>query len=124
MKKNVWELFLVVILILLLIIRCGGVDNQNPWMQFVSIGSVCIALVDLWILLEKKFGDLDNFDSIRGILFCLAVILVILSGFTLTGQTDWGSKGSDIFTLLALLLTLPRDLYCDLVRMYVKKIGR
>ena len=109
-----WAVF--VFLLIVLIIRLLLKDEQSKGIQIIGLLGVIIALADLYGNHEK-----DKFRIISG----LAVVIVFLFMIILAGMF-WnfivlGSKGNDILTILALLISLPSDLYCSWVTKYIDK---
>lgn len=114
-----WAVF--VFLLIVLIIRLLLKDEQSKGIQIIGLLGVIIALADLYGNLCKVNHEKDKFRIISG----LAVVIVFLFMIILAGMF-WnfivlGSKGNDILTILALLISLPSDLYCSWVTKYIDK---
>lgn len=112
-----WAVF--VFLLIVLIIRLLLKDEQSKGIQIIGLLGVIIALADLYFNLYKVNHEKDKFRIISG----LAVVIVFLFMIILAGMF-WnfivlGSKGNDILTILALLISLPSDLYCSWVTKYI-----
>lgn len=112
-----WAVF--VFLLIVLIIRLLMKDEQSKGIQIIGLLGVIIALADLYGNLYKVNHEKDKFRIISG----LAVVIVFLFMIILAGMF-WnfivlGSKGNDILTILALLISLPSDLYCSWVTKYI-----
>lgn len=80
-----------------------------------------IALFDLYVDADRLYGDIDKFNVLKGVCYLLIGPLALLTGLLLTGTLSINEVLSDVFTLLALLISLPESLYLTWIGKYVKK---
>lgn len=112
-----WCIF--VCLFLLLISRLFLNDEQSRWIQFIGFAGVIIALGDLYRIMYKQNHKKDKFKVITGMAIVVATLLMIIVVGMILGFVILDSKGNDVLTILALLISLPNDLYCDWITQYV-----
>jgi len=110
-KLYKWAVFIFLIAVLL--IRVILKDEQSKGIQIISLLGVIIALADVYGSLYVKNYKKDKFRIIIAF-----VLMCVLAGM-FWNLIDIGSKGNDILTILALLISLPSDLYCDWINEYI-----
>lgn len=69
------------------------------------------------------YGNNDKFNVCRGICYFLIVPLAIYLVLLLIGIIPITTTKSDIFTLMALFISLPENLYLTWIGKYVKREG-
>lgn len=116
-KIGKWCIF--VCLLLLLISRLFLNDEHSRWIQFIGFSGVIIALADLYRILYEQNHKKDKFKVVTGLSIVVATLLMIMVVGMLLDFIVLDSKGNDILTILALLISLPNDLYCDWITKYV-----
>lgn len=116
---NKWCIF--ALLLALLIARFFLTNEQSKWIQFVSYFGVVIALGDLYSKTYKKNHEKDKFNVIKGAAILVAILLMIIAAGMIINVIVLNSKGNDILTILALLISLPNELYCEWITSYVDK---
>lgn len=122
-KKNdmelVKELFEIVILIGLIIIRFLPIGDNNLIIKIAGYVGVLVSVLDLYIESIGKFSDYDKFHMIKGWSYLIFLLMAIFLVLFLAGIININDVWSDVFTLMALLITLPKRLYIQLLEMYV-----
>lgn len=116
-KLYKWAVFIFLIAILL--IRVILKDEQSKGIQIISLLGVIIALADVYGSLYVKNYKKDKFRIISGLAIIIAFVLMCVLAGMFWNLIDIGSKGNDILTILALLISLPSDLYCDWINKYI-----
>lgn len=112
-----WSIF--VLLLVLLIARLFLDNKQSEWIQFISFFGVIIALADLYGDVYRENYKKEKFRIISGLAIVLATGLMFVFAGMIMKFIVLGSKGNDILTILALLISLPNDLYCNWIKRYV-----
>ena len=118
-EKNIKDWCVFVCLALLLISRIFLNDEHSKWIQFIGFGGVIISLADLYRIAYEKNHKKDKFKIINGLAIIIATILMSLVVAMILDVIVLGSKGNDILTILALLISLPNDMYCSWITKYV-----
>lgn len=116
-KLYKWAVFIFLIAVLL--IRVILKDEQSKGIQIISLLGVIIALADVYGNLYVKKYKKDKFRIISGLAIIIAFVLMCVLAGMFWNLIDIGSKGNDILTILALLISLPSDLYCDWINKYI-----
>jgi len=116
-KLYKWAVFIFLIAVLL--IRVILKDEQSKGIQIISLLGVIIALADVYGSLYVKNYKKDKFRIISGLAIIIAFVLMCVLAGMFWNIIDIGSKGNDILTILALLISLPSDLYCDWINKYI-----
>ncbi len=116
-KLYKWAVFIFLIAVLL--IRVILKDEQSKGIQIISLSGVIIALADVYGSLYVKNYKKDKFRIISGLAIIIAFVLMCVLAGMFWNLIDIGSKGNDILTILALLISLPSDLYCDWINKYI-----
>ena len=116
-KLYKWAVFIFLIAVLL--IRVILKDEQSKGIQIISLLGVIIALADVYGSLYVKNHKKDKFRIISGLAIIIAFVLMCVLAGMFWNLIDIGSKGNDILTILALLISLPSDLYCDWINKYI-----
>lgn len=116
-KLYKWAVFIFLIAVLL--IRVILKDEQSKGIQIISLLGVIIALADVYGNLYVKNYKKDRFRIISGLAIIIAFVLMCVLAGMFWNIIDIGSKGNDILTILALLISLPSDLYCDWINKYI-----
>lgn len=116
-KLYKWAVFIFLIAVLL--IRVILKDEQSKGIQIISLLGVIIALADVYGNLYVKNYKKDKFRIISGLAIIIAFVLMCVLAGMFWNLIDIGSKGNDILTILALLISLPSDLYCDWINKYI-----
>lgn len=116
-KIGKWCVF--VLLVLLLIGRCILEDDDSKWIQFIGFMGVVISLGDLYGKAHDKYNEKDKFRVIKGIAIIVVVILMMIGAGMILNVINLANRGNDLLTILALLISLPNDLYCDWIGSYI-----
>lgn len=122
MNSNKLYKFCIAVFLLVLIICRLCVSEENClWISMISFIGVLVSVVDLYnsIKLECKKSKKSH-PIILSFVFLILVFIVILS-LMFTNVIKVDNKWNDIFTLLALFVGLPKDIYCDLAKRYINK---
>lgn len=116
-KLYKWAVFIFLIAVLL--IRVILKDEQSKGIQIISLLGVIIALADVYGNLYVKNYKKDKFRIISGLAIIIAFVLMCVLAGMFWNLIDIGSKGNDVLAILALLISLPSDLYCDWINKYI-----
>lgn len=106
--------FLVAIFFIRLLIQ----NDEIVWIQLINYTGVGIAGADLYF---KCYTKEDKFKIVTGISAILVVAFVVGAALMLTNIWCLDSRQNDLFTIAALLISLPSDLYAFWIRKYVKR---
>jgi len=112
-----WAVF--IFLLAVLIIRIIINDKQSKAIQIISLIGVVIALEDLYGDLYDINYKKDKFRIITGLAVIVTIFLMGILAAMFWNFIILDSKGNDILTILALLISLPSDLYCNWITKYV-----
>ena len=107
------------LLSLLLISRFFLDSEHSKWIQFISFMGVVISIADLYGNVYKENHKKDKFKIITGLAIVIAIILMVIAAGMILNFIVFESKGNDILTILALLISLPNDLYCNWISKYI-----
>lgn len=122
-KKNemelIKELFEIVLLAGMIIIRFLPIGDDNPIIKIAGYVGVLVSVVDLYIDSIDRFSNYDKFHVIRGWSWVIFLLMAIFLVLFLAGIVKINAIWSDVFTLLALLITLPKRLYIQLLGRYI-----
>lgn len=119
--KRIGKWCVFIILLLLLIGRLFILEEQSRWIQGIGFCGVIIALMDLYSTAYRQVGKEDKFKVIRGWAIVIATLLMIISGCMIMNMIELKSRGNDILSILALLISLPNEIYCDWIKKYVEE---
>ena len=122
-KKNemelIKELFEIVLLAGMIIIRFLPIGDDIPIIKIAGYVGVLVSVVDLYIDSIDRFSNYDKFHVIRGWSWVIFLLMAIFLVLFLAGIVKINAIWSDVFTLLALLITLPKRLYIQLLGRYI-----
>lgn len=116
--KNIKEICIVVFLGVIIFVRFQVPDNKVQWISIVNFAGLLIALIDLFYTI---YHNNKNNDKIKSYIFIVIVILaIIMIPFALicTQYVSVSPKINDFFTLLALLFTLSKQLWIDIIEQF------
>lgn len=114
------KLFVFLVLLLLVLLRWFCWEDTNVIIGFIGYAGLVFSGLDLYWDLSKRYKKKDRFNCIRGVAIVFALILAGLCVYFIFKKTI-SSKCSDIFTILALMVSLPKDLYLFLIGKYINK---
>ena len=115
------EVFIFVLLLALIIIRFLPVGDDNTFIKSVGYIGVLFSLIDLYVDADRKYGNKDKFNIFKGMCYLLLIPLAVILVLLLTGAIPINYTWSDVFTLLALLISLPENLYLTWIEKYLTK---
>lgn len=115
------EVFIFIILLGLIVVRFFPIGDDNTFIKCIGFIGVLVSLVDLYVDTSRRYSSYDKFHIIRGLAYLLAIILAIILVLFLTEVLPIDSKWSDVFTLLALMISLPEDWYINRIGKYITK---
>lgn len=118
-NKGLYKWLIFVFLLAILIIRLLIKDGQSKAIQIISLLGVIVAFIDLYNDLYKVNYKKDKFQLVSGLAMVIIVILMIILAGMFWNCIVLGSKGNDTLTILALLISLPSDLYCSWIMKYI-----
>lgn len=120
--KHSFSLFAIVIaLSALIVVRLILPAGSYSWINTINFTGLIIAIGSLFFDMCNKYMQNKNFYSIVGWFVIFFVILVIIDVLILTNILNPSSKANDSIMLLTLLISLPSQLYVDLVGQLLKK---
>lgn len=120
-QDKIKEVFIVILLVTLIVIRFLPVGEENTFIKSVGYIGVLFSLADLYVDANRKYGTMDKFNVFRGMCYLLVIPLATILVLLLTGIIPINSTLSDVFTLLALLVSLPQNLYLTWIEKYLIK---
>lgn len=115
------EIFVLILLLGLIVVRFFPIGDDNTFIKCIGFIGVLVSLVDLYIDAGRLYLPYDKFNIIRGWAYLLAIILAIVLVLFLTEVIPIDSKWSDVFTLLALMISLPEEWYLNKIGKYITK---
>ena len=115
------EIFVLILLLGLIVVRFFPIGDDNTFIKCIGFIGVLVSLVDLYIDAGRLYSPYDKFNIIRGWAYLLAIILAIVLVLFLTEVIPLDSKWSDVFTLLALMISLPEEWYLNKIGKYITK---
>ena len=115
------EIFVLSLLLGLIVVRFFPIGDDNTFIKCIGFIGVLVSLVDLYIDAGRLYSPYDKFNIIRGWAYLLAIILAIVLVLFLTEVIPIDSKWSDVFTLLALMISLPEEWYLNKIGKYITK---
>lgn len=115
------EIFVLILLLGLIVVRFFPIGDDNTFIKCIGFIGVLVSLVDLYIDAGRLYSPYDKFNIIRGWAYLLAIILAIILVLFLTEVIPIDSKWSDVFTLLALMISLPEEWYLNKIGKYITK---
>ena len=115
------EIFVLILLLGLIVVRFFPIGDDNTFIKCIGFIGVLVSLVDLYIDAGRLYSPYDKFNIISGWSYLLAIILAIVLVLFLTEVIPFDSKWSDVFTLLALMISLPEEWYLNKIGKYITK---
>ena len=115
------EIFTFNLLLGLIVVRFFPIGKDNTFIKCIGFIGVLVSLVDLYVDARRLYSSYDKFHVIQGGAYLLAIVLAIVLVLFLTEAIPIDAKWSDIFTLLALLFSLPDAWYLDKLGKYITK---
>lgn len=123
MKKILIDLLTFVFLSIIIFLRVF--EKESGIIGILTYVSILIALYDLYVKVEENFCDYGKrFLEIRGLFIVLEILGTILFALIIGGVITLSPKIVDLFSLVALLISLPGELYCFLIGKFIKKRRR
>ena len=123
MKKIVIDLLTAVFLGIIIILRM--LERDSGFIGTLTYVSILIAIYDLYVKVEKEYSDYGrDFLEIRGCFILLEVLGTVLLALIIVGVITLSSKMIDVFSIIALLISLPGELHCFLIGKFIKRNGR
>lgn len=113
------EIFVLILLSGLIVVRFFPIGEDNTFIKCIGFIGVLVSLVDLYIDASRLYSSYDKFHVIRGGAYLLSIALAIVLVLFLTEVIPIDAKWSDIFTLLALMVSLPEEWYLSKIGKYI-----
>lgn len=113
------EIFVLILLSGLIVVRFFPIGEDNTFIKCIGFIGVLVSLVDLYIDASRVYSSYDKFHVIRGGAYLLSIALAIVLVLFLTEVIPIDAKWSDIFTLLALMVSLPEEWYLSKIGKYI-----
>lgn len=112
---------LAILAFLLTICILRFVANNNELFAVLSLISVFIAVYDVYMSIESEYEIYGGrFFIVRGIFVCLCIFSAIIMASLLVTRVQLPDKVYDELTTIALLICLPKELYCYIIGKYIK----
>lgn len=86
---------------------------------FFSVISLGVAIYDVYDVVEKEYRFYERFYIVRGGFIVGAVISTILIGIIAFFKTGISNLLVDELSILALLVSIPKDYYCYLLGRFI-----
>lgn len=116
--KLIVDLLTIVSLCVIILLRLFEVDAGI--IGILTYISVLFALYYFYSRVENEFGDFGNrFLSVRGIFIVFSVMGSIILILMLSQIILLSSKAINSLAIVALLISLPKELYCSLLKKYI-----
>lgn len=116
-KQKVAKFAVLAFLAGVLLIRIYIPDDQSVWIEIINYSGVCVAVGDLY---SKCYTTTDKFKIVTGIAAIIMLLLALGAAFILTNIWQLNSRQNDVLTIIALLLSLPSDLYAIWIKKFVE----
>lgn len=120
MKKSSFELFVVVALAALIIIRFF-VHEAHSWISCLNYFGLVIAVCGLLIEFSSRCKKSKTADFIKGMFRIVIAILIVIGCLLVTGAIRLSVLANDEILLWTLLISLPANYYCVLLGKIVDK---
>ena len=123
-KHNFSLLAIAVILFALIVVRLILPEGSYSWINAVNYAGLVIAiisLISLFFSMCNEYRQRKRFYPIAGIFAILIIVLIFIGILILTNIIVPNAKANDSIMLLTLLISLPSQLYVDLMGQYLKK---
>ena len=120
-KYNFSRLAIAVILFGLIIVRLILPDGSYSWINTVNYAGLVIAIISLFFSMCNEYRQRKRFHSIAGIFAILIIVLILIGIPILANIIVPNAKANDSIMLLTLLISLPSQLYIDLMGEYLKR---
>lgn len=113
--KNIKELCILVFFTTVIFIRFNISDNNVAWLSIVNFTGLLVSMIDLVYSLYHRNENSRKIKSF--IIFSTTVLAILMIPLALiaTQYITVTPKVNDLFTLLALLITLSKQLFIDIV---------
>lgn len=115
------EIFILILLLGLVIVRFFSIGDDNTFIKCIGFIGVLVSLVDLYVDASRLYSSYDKFHIIRGWAYLVTIILAIILVLFLTELLPIDSRWSDVFTMLALMISLPKEWYLNKIGKYITK---
>ncbi len=123
MKKIIVDLLTLVFLIIIIVLRI--LDRDSGVIGILTYVSILIALYDLYVKVEKEFFEYGkSFLEVRGCFILIEISGTILFALIVVKVITLSSKIVDLLSIIALLISLPGELYCFLIGKFIKRNRR
>lgn len=120
MKKSTFELFVVVALAALIIIRLFA-HEADSWISCMNYFGLVIAVCGLLIAFSSQCEKNKTVDFIKGLFIIVIAILIVIGCLIATGTIKLSVLANDEILLGTLLISLPTNYYCVLLGKLVEK---
>ncbi len=117
MDKGMKYWFVIIFFLVLIFLRCF--DVTSDWMGLITVVSLLITIVNLYLECAKSYGIYQEFLKIRGLAIVIGTIAIIVVALILTNKIVLSSKQMDVCSLLALLISVPTPFYCNLLENFL-----
>ena len=122
-KHNFSLLAIAVILFALIVVRLILPEGSYSWINAVNYAGLVIAIISLFFSISmcNEYRQRKRFYPIAGLFVILIIVLIFIGILILTNIIVPNAKANDSIMLLTLLISLPSQLYVDLMGEYLKK---
>lgn len=112
------DILISVFLIVTMIARCFT-ENVNLF-AFFALVSLFAAIFDIYITIEKEYIYYRRFYVVRGAFIVGGILSMIVLAVLIIFKWKINSLVMDELSILALLVSLPKELICYLLGMYIQ----
>lgn len=120
-KRNFALGAIAVILVTFIVVRLILPEGSYSWINAVNYAGLVIAIVSLFFSMCNEYRQMKRFYPIAGLFAILIIVLICIGILILTNIIVPVTKVNDSIMLLTLLISLPSQLYVDLMGEYLKK---
>lgn len=120
-KRNFALGAIAVILVTFIVVRLILPEGSYSWINAVNYAGLVIAIVSLFFSMCNEYRQMKRFYPIAGLFAILIIVLICIGILVLTNIIVPVTKANDSIMLLTLLISLPSQLYVDLMGEYLKK---
>lgn len=114
MRNRLLQVLVIVALLALIVARFLS-HNSSAWISFINYICLIIALFGFLMSFSTRCKKCTTSNFIKGIIVLVIIVLVIIACFIYTGLIVISSFADDIFLLVTLLISLPSNLYLEIL---------
>ena len=116
--------FVAFFLLTLLVVRFFLNDTSVSWINTICFLGLLVATIDLLVLVFLNTNHNRRYYTIIIIIVIIIILLVVVQALIFSGVIFPDNKANEIFTLLTLFLSLPKETYINIINNYIKGGGQ